>query len=57
MSKPKTVRRVVTGPGLRRRGDRAAREIGVPPPRRGKLFTGCEPDAARMDAHFRRLVS
>ena len=22
-----------------------------------KLFTGCEPDAARMDAHFRRLVS
>lgn len=21
-----------------------------------KLFTGCEPDAARMDAHFRRLV-
>jgi shikimate dehydrogenase len=22
-----------------------------------KLFTGQEPDAARMDAHFRRLVS
>jgi shikimate dehydrogenase len=22
-----------------------------------KLFTGCEPDAARMDAHFRRLVA
>jgi shikimate dehydrogenase len=21
-----------------------------------KLFTDCEPDAARMDAHFRRLV-
>jgi len=22
-----------------------------------KLFTGREPDAARMDTHFRRLVS